>query len=149
MRRLLHPADYPNDTAGFKACSGWNNVLTTYRKAATGGTITSVGVGASAGVTATISKYLDTSNGYCANVNVKNSRTTTVSSWSVAYDIGASTQIAQWFVSDETVSGNVHTARGGATILTRIAPGKTHNFGFCVRYKSGKVDPIVKNVSAQ
>ena len=141
-------ADYPNAAAGFKACTGWNNVVTTYRRAATGGTITGAGSGTSLGVTATISKYQEKLDGYTANINVKNSRTTWVTSWSVTYDIGAATQVDKWFIYDDTVSGSVHTAKGGATILTRIAPGKTHNFGIKVKFKSGKVDPVIKSVTA-
>src|SRR5262249_56980235 len=28
------PSDYPNEASGYKACYGWNNVITTYRQAA-------------------------------------------------------------------------------------------------------------------
>ena len=142
-------ADYPNNAAGFKACSGWNNIVTTYRKAATGGTITGAGTGASLGVTATISKIQEKPDGYTANINVKNNRATTVTSWSVTYDIGAATQVDKWFVYDVSLSGSVVTARGGATILTKIAPGKTHNFGIKVKFKGGKVDPVIKGITAQ
>src|SRR5262249_22181895 len=31
--------DYPYGDSGYKACSGWNNVVTTYRQPAAGGTV--------------------------------------------------------------------------------------------------------------
>src|SRR4030095_967845 len=92
-------ADYPNNLAGFKACTGWNNTVTTYRRAVTGGSITSAGAPAPVGLTVTISKYQEKPDSYCANVNVKNSKTTTVTSWTVSYDIGAATQTKEWFTS--------------------------------------------------
>jgi hypothetical protein len=142
------PADYPNNGAGFKACTGWNNTVTTYRRAVTGGTIISAGTGTSTGLTATISKYQEKADGYCANVNVKNNKTTTVSSWTVTYDIGAATQTKDWFASSNTGLTSERTARGGATILTQIKPGRTHNFGFCAKFKTTtKVDPVIKLVT--
>jgi hypothetical protein len=143
-------ADYPNNGAGFKACTGWNNTVTTYRRAVTGGTITAAGAGTSVGVTATISKYEEKADSYCANINVKNNKATTVTSWSVAYDIGPGVQTKEWFTSSNTPAGSVQTARGGATVLTQIKPGKTHNFGYCAKFKPGvaKVDPVIKSVTA-
>jgi hypothetical protein len=139
-------ADNPNAMAGYKACGGWNNVVTVYRQAATGGTIKGTGTGTSTGMSATISKYNDSTVGYCANVAVKNGTSATVTTWTVMYDIGTAQQYSQWLASETAVSGSVHTARGlGGT--TAIAAGGTYTFGYCVNYKSGVSNPSIKSVS--
>lgn len=138
------PSDYPYTMSGYKACSGWNNVLTTYRQAATGGTIST----ATPAVTATITKYLDNGSLYCANVNVKNKTANAVSSWTVVYDTGTATQTAGWF-SNDNVAGNQHTARGKGPAST-IPPGSIANIGFCASYKAGTTppNPTLKSVSS-
>jgi hypothetical protein len=138
------PSDYPNTMSGYKACGGWNNVVTTYRQAAQGGTITT----ATPAVAATITKYLDNGSLYCANVNVKNKTTAPLSSWSVVYDTGTASQTAGWF-STETVWGSLHTAAGKGP-AKGIPAGGTANIGYCASYKAGTTppNPTLKSVSA-
>src|SRR5262249_9800887 len=66
------PADGDDANSGYKACGGWNNVITTYRKVdtdATGAVIPpTVSTVNPPTLTASITKYLDTPLIYCANV---------------------------------------------------------------------------------
>jgi cellulase/cellobiase CelA1 len=144
------PSDYPNVDSGYKACNGWNYAVTTYRKAetaATGGVVTATAAAPTAPLTATITKYSETSSGYCANVSVKNSGATTVPTWTVVYDTGSARQWYHWFASVSMV-GSIHTAKG-TTAINQIVPGGTRTFGFCAKYFGGTANPVIKSVSAQ
>jgi len=136
------PADYPNAGSGYKACSGWNNVVTTYRQAATGGNITAV----TPSLSATITQYFKTTFGYCANVSVTNKTTTVVPTWTVNYDTGSATQYFQWFATFSG-TGSLHTAKG-TIALNALPPGGTRSFGYCAQYHGSVVAPVVKSVTA-
>jgi len=141
------PADNPNAGAGYKACSGWNNVVTTYRQASTDAKVIATATAPAAPtLTASISKYIDNSIFYCANVTLKNKGTATVSPWTVVYDTGTATEYMHWFSTD-SVSGSVHTSKG-VTAFSAVAPGGSYSFGYCARYHTTKPNPIVKSVSA-
>jgi hypothetical protein len=136
------PADYPNSGAGYKACSGWNNIVTTYRQAATGGKITTT----TSTLSATITKYFDTAFGYCANVNVSNKTSAVIPSWTVVYDTGTASEYFVWFATD-TAAGSVHTAKASGAFMA-IPPGSMRSFGYCAMYTKGSVNPVVKSVTA-
>jgi hypothetical protein len=139
-------SDYPYGSSGYKACGGWNNVITTYRQAATGGTISATTTSGPS-LTATITKYFDSPVGYCANVNVSNNSSAPVPSWTVVYDIGAAIESYNWWTVSDSAVGSVHTAKGSGAIATIPAAG-TFSFGYCASYKTTAVSPVVKSVSA-
>jgi hypothetical protein len=139
-------ADYPNAQSGFKACNGWNNVITTYRQAggstATGGVAGSTLAGSN--LTATVVTYDQYAGGYCANINIKNNGTVATNAWTVKYDIGNATHKWAWR-TQETIAGSVHTAKSTPD-NSAIAPGATVHFGFCANTGTGAT-PIIKAVS--
>ena len=147
-------ADYPYATSGYKACSGWNNVVTTYRKAATGGSITKAAT--TNNVAATITRYFDTPFGYCANVNVTNKTTAPIASWSVSYDTLSAVQYFQWLgvevapppasPTGPATPPSVHTIKGAGPMLA-LPPSGTRSVGFCARYVGGSVAPVLKSVT--
>jgi hypothetical protein len=137
------PSDAPYADSGFKACNGWNNPVTTYRRAATGGTITGTGTGTAAVLTATITKYSETAKGYCANIAIKNSGGATASSWTVTYDIATSKQKTSWFGAFTTVNDAVHTVKGTGPAQS-IPPGGSRTVGFCV---NGTGTPSIRSVT--
>jgi hypothetical protein len=134
-----------NPDAGFKACSGWNNVVTTYRKAAAVSGSNTV-VKTTPTLTAGIIRYFQSSFGYCANVFVTNKTSTAIPSWTVAYDTGTATQYFRWF-GTETAVGSVHTVKATSAFLA-LPPNGTRWVGYCARYNGAAVTPIVRSVSA-
>jgi hypothetical protein len=138
-------ADYPNATAGYKACSGWNNVVTTYRQAAATGAATSTT--STPALSASIFRYFETAFGYCANVNVTNKSTATVPAWTVSYDTGTASQYFTWFAVDSAV-GSLHTIKESGVFFA-IPPGGIRSFGYCAMYHGAAVAPVVKSVLAQ
>jgi len=137
------PSDTPYPDSGFKACNGWNYTVTTYRQAATGGTIKATGTGAAAVLTATITKYAETLTGYCANIAIKNSGSAAVGSWTVTYDTGASNQMWGWFGAFAPVTGTVQTVKSGPATGS-IPAGGTRTVGFCA---NGAGTPSIKSVT--
>jgi hypothetical protein len=136
-------ADYPYADSGYKACSGWNSVVTTYRQPATGGTVAVT----TATLTTSINQYFKSSFGYCANISVTNKTTAAVPAWTVVYDTGSASQYYHWMGTDTSV-GSVHTTKASSALLT-IPPGGARWFGFCAKYAStAVVAPVVKSVSA-
>jgi hypothetical protein len=135
--------DYPYGDSGYKACGGWNNVVTTYRQAATGGTVAVT----TATLTTSINQYFKSSFGYCANISVTNKTTAAVPAWTVVYDTGSASQYYHWMGTDSSV-GSVHTTKASSALLT-IPPGGSRYFGFCAKYTNTAVPaPVVKSVSA-
>ena len=137
-------SDYPYQESGYKACSGWNNVITTYRRAATDGTITQSGPD---GLTATILKYLETSKSYCANVNLHNGTAARIKAWTAVYDIGSATQTSVWAANDKAV-GSVHTAKSKGP-LSEIPAAGTVSFGYCANNAATAATPVIISVVAR
>ena len=94
-----------------------------------------------AGTSATVSIYSQWSDGYCANVVVKNEGTTATSSWTVRLNIGVMTTTTVW---------NATSAKSGTTLtLTNmsynaaIPPQGTVSAGYCAQGASPIVIPSV------
>src|SRR5205085_474602 len=93
------------------------------------------------GTTATVSIYTQWSDGYCANVVVKNEGTAPTSSWAVRLNIGVMTTSTIW---------NATGAKSGTTLTLRnmsynaaIAPQGTVSAGYCAQGASPIVIPTV------
>src|SRR5262249_7886598 len=117
-----------------------------YRQAATGGTMTK----AVTGLSATVTKYAETSSKYCANVAVKNTGTADVRSWTVTYDVGSATVTRHWY-GIFTHLGSLWTAKSEDKPYAVIPAGGVRYFGFCAQKglsTTSLPSPVLRSVSA-
>lgn len=84
---------------------------------------------AATSATATYTKTQDWGTGFGAQWVVKNTGTTTLSSWTVEWDYPAGTRVTGFWDADITSSGNHWTARN-KTWNGTLAPGASVTFGF-------------------
>ncbi|WP_415951758.1 glycosyl hydrolase family 18 protein [Streptomyces sp. KLOTTS4A1] len=84
---------------------------------------------AAAEATATYAKTQDWGTGFEGKWTVKNTGTTTLSSWTVEWDFPSGTQVTSAWDADVTSSGNHWTARNKSWNGT-LAPGASVSFGF-------------------
>jgi hypothetical protein len=83
------------------------------------------------GITATVAVYTQWADGYCANVNIKNTSTQTLTSWRVDLNVGAMTVTTNW---------NANVARSGSTLTMTnttnngtLAPQASTQAGLCAQ----------------
>jgi len=88
------------------------------------------------GITATVAVYSQWADGYCANVNIKNTSAQTLTSWRVDLNVGAMAITTSW---------NANVARSGSTLTMTntanngtLAPQATTQAGLC-----GQGTPLV------
>ncbi|WP_333757106.1 cellulose-binding domain-containing protein, partial [Streptomyces sp. IBSBF 3352] len=84
---------------------------------------------AAASATATYSKPQDWGTGFEGKWTVKNTGTTTLSSWTVEWDFPSGTSVTSAWDADVTSSGNHWTAKNKSWNGT-LAPGASVSFGF-------------------
>ncbi|MFR9789025.1 glycosyl hydrolase family 18 protein [Streptomyces sp. MB22_4] len=82
-----------------------------------------------AGVTASFTKSSDWGTGFGGQWTIKNSGTTSISSWTVEWDFPSGTSVTSAWDADVTSSGNHWTARNKSYNGT-LAPGASVSFGF-------------------
>ncbi|WUD86145.1 glycoside hydrolase family 18 chitinase [Streptomyces sp. NBC_00503] len=84
---------------------------------------------AAASATATYTKVSDWGSGFEGKWTVKNTGTTTLSSWTVEWDYPAGTSVTSAWDADVTSSGNHWTGKN-KSYNGSLAPGATISFGF-------------------
>ncbi|WP_030567393.1 glycoside hydrolase family 18 chitinase [Streptomyces aureocirculatus] len=84
---------------------------------------------AAAGATATFTKTQDWGSGFGGKWTIKNTGTTTLSSWTVEWDFPAGTKVTSAWDATVTNSGNKWTAKN-LSWNGSLAPGATASFGF-------------------
>ncbi|MDU0292073.1 lytic polysaccharide monooxygenase [Saccharothrix longispora] len=81
------------------------------------------------------------SGGFTANVSVKNTGTSAVNGWQLAWDVPAGQGISQAWSADVTVASGKATARG-ASWNQNIQPGQTVSFGFNGTSQGTPANPV-------
>ncbi|MER5768846.1 glycosyl hydrolase family 18 protein [Streptomyces sp. NPDC001985] len=84
---------------------------------------------AATSATATYAKGSDWGNGFEGKWTIKNTGTTTISSWTVEWDFPAGTRVTSAWDADVTNTGNRWTAKNKSWAGS-LAPGATTTFGF-------------------
>lgn len=95
------------------------------------------------GTTVTLTDFWE--SGYCATINVTNTRSQTINSWKVILDVGTATQNAQWN-ANFTKSGSTLTATNMSQNGT-LAPGAQTSFGFCTQMAPAVRGPVVDSAT--
>ncbi len=95
------------------------------------------------GTTVTLTDFWE--SGYCASINVTNTRSQTINSWKVILDVGTATQNAQWN-ANFTKSGSTLTATNMSQNGT-LAPGAQTSFGFCTQMAPPVRGPVVDSAT--
>jgi len=98
--------------------------------------LTATMAGAAGSVTATFSKDSDWGSGYQAKYTITNGTSTTISTWTVAFDLPTGLTFGTYWDATVTVSGQHVTAKARDYNAT-VAPGGSASFGFLVGGGSG------------
>ena len=93
------------------------------------GAFAAVGTAAAAGPTATFTKTQDWGSGWEGKYTILNGGTTTMSSWTVVFDLPAGANITTFWDADLTRAGQRFTFRNKSWNGT-LAPGASASFGF-------------------
>jgi cellulase/cellobiase CelA1 len=129
------------------ATTGAGGVTGTGGKTATGGTTATGGVGGSTGAVTAIAKMSsDWNTGYCAQVDVKNGRSSAITGWTVVVNIGQSTVYNLWN-AHFTASGSLLTVTPLSSNQT-LASGQSTYFGFCGVPTGTHYKPVVVSVQS-
>jgi hypothetical protein len=98
---------------------------------ATGVLALGTGPAYAAGITATFSEDSDWGTGYQAKYTIANGTTSSISSWTVGFDLPAGTSLGSFWDATLTVSGG-HVTAVNRDYNGNVAPGGTAAFGFIV-----------------
>lgn len=95
---------------------------------------------ASEGLTATFTKTSDWGSGYVAQYTITNESSTTVTDWTLEFDLSSSQQISSLWNGALSTSGTRHTVTPESWTAT-IAPGQSRTIGFDGSYSGAWTDP--------
>lgn len=97
------------------------------------------------GVDVTVSLSSDWGAGYCADVFLRNTSGSAVSSWTVVVELNQS-QLSNLWNGTHSVSGSRMTVRP-LSWNTQIAPGASVNFGYCASSTGGNYRPTIASAT--
>ncbi|MBY8848970.1 cellulose-binding domain-containing protein [Saccharothrix sp. MB29] len=106
-----------------------------------GGVVAAHDAAAATGCSVAYSVATQWQGGFTANVSVKNTGTSAVNGWQLAWDVPAGQGISQAWSADVTVASGKATARG-ASWNQNIQPGQTVSFGFNGTSQGTPANPV-------
>jgi hypothetical protein len=98
--------------------------------------LTATMAGAAGSVTATFSKDSDWGSGYQGKYTITNGTSSTINTWSVAFDLPAGLAFGTYWDATATTSGQ-HVVATARDYNKTVAPGASASFGFLVNGGSG------------